>query len=56
MLIYFDNFNLKKFLNLKNKEMGKIFYLTLLELKKKKIIIVDSRKKLKDICNIINKL
>ena len=58
VLIYFDNFNSKKknFLNLENKEMGKIFYLTLLELKKKKIIIVDSRKKLKDICNIINKL
>ena len=58
VLIYFDNFNSKKknFLNLKNKEMRKIFYLTLFELKKKKIIIVDSRKKLKDICNIINKL
>ena len=58
VLIYFDNFNSKKknFLNLKNKEMRKIFYLTLFELKKKKIIVVDSRKKLKDICNIINKL
>ena len=46
MLIYFDNFNSKKkfFLNLKNKEMGKIFYLTLFELKKKRLLLLTLEK------------
>lgn len=58
VLIYFDNFSSKKknFLNLENKEIRKIFFLTLLELKKKKIIVVHYRKRIKDICNIINNL
>lgn len=58
VLIYFDNFKSKKknFLNLEKNELRKIFLLTLLELKKKKIIVIDSKEKLKDIYNIINKL